>query len=52
MCDRAIWLTHGAVTGEGDPSELVDAYTEMMLGDNVRIGRRQHPPWLGRDPDT
>jgi ABC-2 type transport system ATP-binding protein len=36
MCDRAIWLTHGVVTGEGDPSELVDAYTEQMLGENVR----------------
>ena len=32
MCDRAIWLTHGNVTAEGDPAELVDAYTEMMLG--------------------
>jgi ABC-2 type transport system ATP-binding protein len=32
MCDRAIWLTHGVVTGEGDPSELVDEYTESMLG--------------------
>ena len=36
MCDRAIWLTHGVVTGEGDPSELVEAYTEQMLGENVR----------------
>jgi ABC-type polysaccharide/polyol phosphate transport system ATPase subunit len=33
MCDRAIWLTHGNITGEGDPSDLVDAYTETMLGD-------------------
>ena len=31
MCDRAIWLTHGVITGAGDPSELVDAYTEVML---------------------
>jgi ABC-type polysaccharide/polyol phosphate transport system ATPase subunit len=36
MCDRAIWLTHGRVTGEGDPAELVEAYTEMMLGDRNR----------------
>jgi ABC-type polysaccharide/polyol phosphate transport system ATPase subunit len=36
MCDRAIWLRRGVVTGEGDPSELVDSYTEQMLGDNVR----------------
>ena len=36
MCDRAIWLKHGVITGEGDPSELVEAYTEQMLGENVR----------------
>src|SRR4051794_13840608 len=36
MCDRAIWLTHGRITGEGDPAELVEAYTEMMLGDRNR----------------
>ena len=36
MCDRAIWLKHGIVTGEGDPAELVEAYTEMMLGDRAR----------------
>ena len=36
MCDRAIWLTHGTITGEGDPAELVEAYTEMMLGDRSR----------------
>ena len=40
MCDRAIWLRHGVVTGEGDPSELVDSYTEQMLGENVRTERR------------
>ena len=32
MCDRAVWLTHGSVSGEGNPAELVDAYTESMLG--------------------
>ena len=36
MCDRAIWLTHGVITGEGDPSDLVEAYTEMMLGNRNR----------------
>jgi ABC-2 type transport system ATP-binding protein len=36
MCDRAIWLTHGVLTGEGDPAELVDDYTESMLGANAR----------------
>ena len=36
MCDRAIWLTHGKVSGEGDPADLVDAYTETMLGERDR----------------
>jgi ABC-2 type transport system ATP-binding protein len=38
MCDRAIWLKGGVVTGEGDPSDLVESYTEMMLGENIRTG--------------
>ena len=33
MCDRAIWLTKGVITGEGDPADLVDSYTETMLGE-------------------
>jgi lipopolysaccharide transport system ATP-binding protein len=37
MCDRAIWLDHGKLVAEGDPSELVEAYTEQMLG--VRADR-------------
>ncbi|MEZ5225007.1 MAG: Wzt carbohydrate-binding domain-containing protein [Ilumatobacteraceae bacterium] len=36
MCDRAIWLRHGELTGSGDPSDLVDEYTEQMLGENIR----------------
>lgn len=32
MCDRAVWLSHGVITGEGNPAELVDAYTASMLG--------------------
>ncbi len=36
MCDRAIWLTHGNITGEGDPTDLVDAYTDSMLGHRDR----------------
>ena len=36
MCDRAIWLTHGVVTGEGDPADLVEDYTESMLGSRDR----------------
>jgi ABC-2 type transport system ATP-binding protein len=31
FCDRAIWLEHGVVTGEGSPADLVDEYTEAML---------------------
>ena len=38
MCDRAIWLKHGAVWGEGDPADLVEDYTEQMLGENIRGG--------------
>ncbi len=32
MCDRAIWLKQGHVSGEGDPKSLVEAYTDSMLG--------------------
>ncbi|MEO6157286.1 MAG: ABC transporter ATP-binding protein [Ilumatobacteraceae bacterium] len=38
MCDRAIWLTKGVITGEGDPADLVEAYTETMLGDRREGG--------------
>ena len=33
MCDRAVWLEHGRLIDEGDPAELVEAYTERMLGE-------------------
>jgi len=36
MCDRAVWLEHGRLVAEGDPAELVEAYTERMLGDRER----------------
>jgi ABC-2 type transport system ATP-binding protein len=42
FCDRAIWLDHGVVSGEGDPSDLVDQYTESMLG-----GERSGPAMEG-----
>lgn len=32
LCDRAIWLEHGKLVDQGDPADLVDAYTERMLG--------------------
>jgi lipopolysaccharide transport system ATP-binding protein len=35
MCDRAVLLEHGVVTGEGDPAALVDQYTEGMLGTGI-----------------
>lgn len=31
FCDRVIWLDHGKIVEEGDPTELVDRYTEAML---------------------
>lgn len=30
MCDRAVWLHHGELRGGGDPSDMVDAYTDQM----------------------
>jgi ABC-2 type transport system ATP-binding protein len=39
MCDRAVWLEHGKVVGHGDPAELVELYTERMLG--ARSGDRE-----------
>ncbi len=36
MCDRAVWLEHGKAIDEGDPSDLVEAYTERMLGADSR----------------
>jgi lipopolysaccharide transport system ATP-binding protein len=45
FCDRAIWLDHGTISGEGAPTELVDRYTETMLSDDggdhiIEGGRR------------
>lgn len=31
FCDRAVWLDHGHLLGEGPPGDLVDQYTESML---------------------
>ena len=36
LCDRAIWLEHGCVVDAGDPADLVEAYTERMLGADSR----------------
>ncbi len=30
MSTRALWLDHGKIMGEGDPSEVVGAYTEFV----------------------
>jgi len=32
FCDRAIWLDHGEIRAEGEPSDIVVQYTETMLG--------------------
>ena len=40
MCDRAIWLTHGKMTGEGDPADLVE---QVHRDDARRPGRRARP---------
>ncbi len=32
FCDRAIWIDHGVIKRDGNPSEIVDEYTETMLG--------------------
>jgi len=38
FCDRAIWLDHGSVKRDGDPAEVVDEYTETMLGGETTEG--------------
>lgn len=38
FCDRAIWLDHGVVLRDGDPAEVVDEYTETMLGAETSDG--------------
>ena len=32
MCDRAVWLEHGVASEAGSPGDLVEKYTESMLG--------------------
>jgi ABC-2 type transport system ATP-binding protein len=41
FCDRAIWIDQGRVRGEGDPADLVDEYTESMLGGEGEGGSEQ-----------
>ena len=38
FCDRAIWLDHGAIRRDGDPADVVDEYTETMLGAEASEG--------------
>lgn len=38
FCDRAIWLDHGVVRRDGDPADVVDEYTETMLGAETSDG--------------
>jgi lipopolysaccharide transport system ATP-binding protein len=32
FCDRAIWIDHGTIKAEGVPADVIDEYTETMLG--------------------
>jgi ABC-type polysaccharide/polyol phosphate transport system ATPase subunit len=32
FCDRAIWLDHGRIKADGKPADVIDEYTETMLG--------------------
>ncbi len=32
FCDRAIWLDHGTIKADGKPADVIDEYTETMLG--------------------
>lgn len=32
MCDRGLWLDHGEIRGEGNPSDLVERYHAAMMG--------------------
>ena len=37
MCDRAVWIRHGKLVGDGDPADMVNAYTSDMMGGNERV---------------
>jgi len=38
FCDRAVWIDHGVVRLDGDPADVVDEYTETMLGAETSAG--------------
>ena len=38
FCDRAIWLDRGVIRRDGDPADVVDEYTETMLGAEASEG--------------
>ena len=44
MCTRVLWMTHGQITMEGKPDEVVAAYTAAVAGasgtDGLRLPRR------------
>jgi len=48
LCDRVIWLNKGEITREGDPSEVISAYTSYMTSksqfvqDTSYIGGKTH----------
>ena len=37
FCDRAIWLDHGTIVADGEPADVIDEYTEQMLGGEVEV---------------
>ena len=38
MCDQAVWLHKGKLVRQGDPQELVDAYTKFLQVGDSKIG--------------
>jgi len=37
FCDRAIWLDKGTIRAEGRPADVIDEYTEYMLGSEAGV---------------
>src|SRR6185369_15261748 len=37
LCDRALWIDHGAVQAVGDPVRVVDDYLQQVAGQSVTV---------------
>jgi lipopolysaccharide transport system ATP-binding protein len=46
LCDEAIWLEQGRVTGRGDPARVTDEYISFQIAQD----RRAHPEPAARPP--